>query len=70
MRVFFYFQSCFDIFDEYVYCSDPTGCGLGNDALAWDYQACTQQTLPGGTTGQGDMFPGMHYYYLSDINRS
>ena len=37
------YKECFDIFDEYVYCSDPTGCGLGNDALAWDYQVYFQK---------------------------
>jgi len=51
------FKSCFDIYDEYVYCADPTGCGNGNEALSWDYQCCTQQDLPGGTNGVTDMFP-------------
>lgn len=51
------YKTCFDIFDEYVYCADPTGCGTGNEALAWDYQVCTQQILPGGTDGKTDMFP-------------
>ena len=51
------YKQCFDIMEEYVYCSDPTGCGTGPEALAWDYQCCTQQVLPGGTDGKTDMFP-------------
>ncbi|OQV22401.1 Dipeptidyl peptidase 2 [Hypsibius exemplaris] len=51
-------QKCYDIWSEFVDCADPTGCGTGNDATAWDYQACTQMTLSGGTYGgDKDMFP-------------
>ena len=29
---------CFNIFEEYVQCADPTGCGTGNAAKAYSYQ--------------------------------
>ena len=29
---------CFDIMEDFIECADPTGCGLGNDGKAENYQ--------------------------------
>ena len=38
--------TCFNITEEYVECSDATGCGTGPAALSWDFQVCSQLMCP------------------------
>ncbi|KAK6196060.1 hypothetical protein SNE40_001356 [Patella caerulea] len=52
---------CFDIWEEYVECADPSGCGVGPNSLAWDIQACSEVPMLFSTDGQQDMFPPKPY---------
>lgn len=54
-------SSCFDIYAQFIECADPTSCGLGNDAMSWDYQACTELNTVQETNGVTDMFPKIVY---------
>lgn len=58
-------QKCHDMKKEYVACGDPTGCGLGNAAKAWDWQFCTQLGMPNSSKGM--FYP--EKYSESDLGR-
>ncbi|CAH1785139.1 unnamed protein product [Owenia fusiformis] len=58
-------KKCYNISELFIECADPTGCDLGLNSLAWDFQACTEVQIVQSTNFKTDMFPPLNYTYKS-----
>ncbi len=54
-------QSCYEPTKDFGFCADQTGCGDGDEGIAWDYQACTEMIYFPSTNNQTDMFPAVSW---------
>lgn len=54
-------SKCRNMYELFVECADQTGCGLGNAAISWDYQMCTDMTIVVTSNNVTDMFPARHW---------
>lgn len=53
-------RPCLNPAEEYVPCADQTGCGLGNDATAWEYQVtCPADEGMGLERGRRQLLPSL-----------
>eukprot|EP00659_Diplonema_papillatum_P005322 gene5322-8123_t len=48
---------CLNVSFLFPYCSDRCWCGTGEAAASWNYQQCTEVTIPTVTTNVTDVFP-------------
>eukprot|EP01083_Nonionella_stella_P014493 40684_1 len=58
---------CLNVSELFPYCSDHCWCGTGANAVAWNYQKCTEIIVPTNTNNVSDMFPPS-VWELDDIS--